>query len=49
MNLLGECLAVVPRAVEDDVAVEVDGVAHGDDTKHIERSLQAPSDSLNPD
>ena len=48
-NLFGEGLAVVPRAAEDDVAVEVDGVARGDDAEHIERPLQAPSDSFNPD
>ena len=48
-NLFGEGLAVVPRAAEDDVAVEVDSVACGDDAEHIERPLQAPSDSFNPD
>jgi hypothetical protein len=48
-NLFGEGLAVVPRAAEDDVAVEVDGVARGDDAEHIDQPPQAPPDPFDPD
>ena len=43
-NLFGEGLAVIPGAVEDDVAVSVDDVARGDHTVDMDGPTQAPSD-----
>ena len=38
-NLLGEELAVVPCPAKDNIAIVIQGIAHGDHAKHIEGPL----------